>query len=316
MLQLSQAGHPVHVRNPHQIAGIAPEEVAPHLWVYRDFARLPKEAEANAIYFIYYPLYACRVVPGNSKFIIYDCIDDDPSFAGQEDLMLSRADLVLCVSEQLLHKLRKKHQRLLFLPNGVDPEHYFPSGEALPPEMSRIRSTRESIIGFTGAFYSGWVDIELVYQIARANPKWRMVIIGESYRWDFANAPSNIVYLGQRPYQDLPKYLHGFDVGIIPFMDNQISRGADPVKLYEYLAAGLPVVSRDLPFVRKLAPPLVYSYDNQAECLASISRALSENGTNARGFRLAFARDNSWDQRAKKLLTELERLTWLELPED
>ncbi len=315
MLRLARAGHPVHYRNIAQVPGTPPEEVAANLWVYRDFDRLPGDI-AKPIYFVYFPAHAAWLQPADDKFVIYDCIDDDPVFDGHEELMLSRADMVLCVSRALMKKHEGKHPRLLLLANGVDLNHYTPSGGATPPEMSQIREKGEAVIGFTGAFYTGWVDAELFYFLAESRPEWQFVVIGHAYHWDFSGAPPNLSHLGQRPYDILPSYVRCFDAGIIPFVDNRIARGADPVKLYEYLAAGLPVVSRNLPFIEGLAPPLVYSYNTGEECLAAIARALAdekEKRDEALRLRLAYASGCSWDVRINLLLTELRKLTFLEI---
>ena len=312
MTRLALAGHPVHFRNITQIPGASPEEVAPHLWVYPDFNLLPTEIAHTTIYFIYFPPHAAWIDSGGDKFIIYDCIDDDPEFAGSEDLALNRADLVLCVSEQLLQKFKGKSSRLLLLSNGVDVRHYFGQSRIIPHEMQDLKSSGAPVVGFSGAFYRGWVDMELVYRTAREHGEWCFVIIGESYRWDFSNAPANLIYLGPRPYEALPDYIHCFDAGWIPFMDNQIARGADPVKLYEYLASRIPVISRDLPFIRDLKPPLVYAYRNPSECSNMIIQALNDNKiTGCREQRRNFAAQNTWDMKVDQLLQELAKLTWL-----
>jgi glycosyltransferase involved in cell wall biosynthesis len=314
MLRLAGLGHPVHYRNPAQTPGATREEVAPHLWVYRDFGLLPEEA-GTAIYFVYYPAYAKWLQPGGEHFIIYDCIDDDPAFDGHEELMFDRADWVICVSDSLIAKHRAHHSRLLLLTNGVDLRHYQGGHFPVPDELRRYKLEHRVVIGFTGAFYRGWVDMELIYRIAAARPQWTIVIIGESYQWDFNGAPPNLVYLGPRPYCQLPGYVRCFDIGWIPFQDNRIARGADPVKLYEYAAAGIPVVSRNLPFAHDLRPPLVYRYDNYAECLAAINQALAEERRQphlTQKRRRDYAAGHSWDGQVQLLLRELGKLTWLE----
>ncbi len=320
MTRLAGAGHPVYVRNITQIPGKAPEEVAPHLWVYHDYDQLPDGVGDRAIYFIYFPAHAGWILPTKDNFIIYDCIDDDPVFVDYEPLMVERADLILCVSDLLIQKFQGKHQRLLLLSNGVDMEHYQIEGAVIPPEMQKIKklpnpkTTQETtVIGFSGAFYRGWVDMELFYKIAGQHQEWKFVIVGESYQWDFRNAPPNIIYLGPRSYQALPAYVNCFDIGIIPFLDNQIARGANPVKLYEYLAAGIPVVSRDLPFTCGLKPPLVYTYRNVSECSQMLNKACIESKSpQARQLRRNFAAQNTWNSKVEYLLEKLAEFTWLE----
>lgn len=316
MLRLARLGHGIHFRNPQQTPGAAVEEVAPNLWVYRDFDKLPPGVAANAIYFVYFPAYASWITPDKDHFVIYDCIDDDPVFAPYEDEMLRRADLVICVSEVLQRKLANRSRRLLLLPNGVDLTHYQNSGAGISGEIAQLKKGN-ILIGFTGAFYRGWVDMELIYKIAQVKPDWKVVIIGEAYQWDFSGAPPNLIYLGSRSYQMLPGYVRGFDVGLIPFLDNQIARGADPVKLYEYLAAGVPVVSSNLPFAQRIKPPLVYTYDHFSGCLNAIEQALRDSrirGTENRRLRLNFAAAHTWDQAVNRLIKELSMATWIEKP--
>lgn len=315
MLGLARAGFPVHFRNPGQHPGVPPQEVFPGLWVYSDYDKLPAEVAAQAIYIVYYPPYAAWLDGSPGQFIVYDCIDDDPDFEAHEGQMLQKAHLIICVSTALIKKFQGRHSRQLLLTNGVDLSHYQPRPENPPVELMPYQAIRKPIIGFSGAFYRGWVDMELVYTIARRRPNWQLVVIGQSYGWDFGGAPANLSYLGSRTYERLPAYVRWFDVGLIPFVDNRIARGADPVKLYEYLAAGIPVVSRRLPFVADLEPPLVYQYTIPEECFVRIEQALANNRFNrgaAIQARLAFAARHTWQSKVDQLIQELSRLTWIE----
>ena len=313
MLHFARRGHQVHYRNFTQIPGTPPQEVVPNLYVYRDFNRLPRDMQ-SPIYFVYFPAYASWLNAAPDSFIVYDCIDDDPAFDRHEELMLVKADLVLCVSKELMNKHKGKHPHVILLPNGVDIDHYSSKSEP-GPEIIRLKEKAEAIIGFTGAFYHGWVDTDLVYFIARQFPQWQIVLVGESYRRVFSNAPPNISYLGKKPYEVLPGYIRCFDIGIIPFLDNRIARGADPVKIYEYMAAGIPIVSRNLPFVNDMSPPLIYSYNNENECVMALSNALEDEKKfrqdNSRK-RSEFISGHTWENRMNRLVSELNKLTWLE----
>ena len=315
MFELSRAGHPVYYVNPNQVAGCLPEKAANNLWIYKDDNLIPDYIVNAAIYFIYLPWYSAIIQQGGGKFIVYDCIDDDPAFNGHEEQMLSHSDLVICVSDELIKKHRDKHPHIMLLPNGVDIDHYKPRKEPAPPDLADICDNAEAVIGFTGAFFNGWVDTGLLYYLASEHPKWHLVIIGEAYGWDFTNAPPNLYFLGRKPYEALPSYTRCFDAGLIPFLDNQIARGADPVKLYEYLAAGIPVVTRNLPFARNITHPLVYKYDTRDEFIQAISAALTDDKTaknENRKKRLAFASHYTWENQASILLARLQQLTWLE----
>lgn len=314
MLRLAQAGHPVHYRNPGQVYGALPEEVSPHLWVYRDFDKRPAAGLDDAIFFVYFPAYAGGLAPNPRRFTIYDCTDDFPEFTEHEQLMVDRSDLVICCSEPLRRKFQGRHPHILYLPNGVDLRHFSTVRET-PPEMEPIMAAGGPILGYTGALYTRRLDLGLLRFLAERRPQWRIALIGDTYGIDLSEAPQNLIFLGRRPHDMLPAYMRCFDLGLIPFLDNQIARGTDPIKLYEYIAAGLPVVSRALPFADNLAPPLVYTYDSYEGCLDTVDRALAERADHpeaADRMRVAFAAANSWDGRVCELLRTLDGMTWLE----
>ncbi|MGE5396230.1 MAG: glycosyltransferase [Chitinophagales bacterium] len=315
MLGLAQSGHPVYFCNASQVPDYPPQTVAKNIHVYRDFSLIPPSVWDRAIFFIYDPAFISLFDPSPNRFVIYDCVDDFPHFDDNESLALSRVNLVLCTSEALMTKHRGRHPELIYLPNGVDVDHFQsrPPGH-LPPDIRMVRS-KSPVIGFSGAMYPQWVDIDLLYFLARERPDWSVALVGESYGWDFSGAPANLSHLGRKSYKSLPFYLQRFDVALIPFLENQISRGTNPIKLYEYLATGLPVVSRALPFAENLGPPLLYRYQTPEECLAAIEKALKDEKVGENQFqqlRLEYAVRNSWKNRLDKLMAVLNRLTWLE----
>ncbi len=312
MMRLASRGHPVYFRESGQLPGTKLKNVLPNLWVCRDFNQIPKQDLENALYFVYLPVWASQIEPSEKKFIIYDCVDDFPEFSLTEDQMFKLADLVICSSGRLMIKHFDKHSRMLFIPNGADINTFRPKTDSgSVPDLPGGDS--EAVVGFAGAMYHEWVDIDLIYHIARSRPQWKVVVIGHTYTWDFTEAPPNLIHIERQPVEKLAKYLHAFDVGLIPFLNNQISQYSDPIKLYEYMASGLPVVSSSLPFVRNLRPPLIYSYNNKEECLEAIEQALADDRTDRTGNvvkRLEFANCNTWDDRVEAIMAEVSRMTW------
>lgn len=319
MSRLAAIGFPVYFVNATQIPGAVPERISANLMVYSDSAQIPWQVKENAIYFVYHPANIPSIPEDQRRFIIYDCVDDFPEFEIYELQAIDRSNLIISSSQRLFEKHQGRHPHLLHVPNGVQANHFQKQIRKLPPQMVSIRDSNKPVIGFAGAMFHGWVDIDLLYYLAQTNPEWQIVIVGESYGWDFSKAPFNLFYLGRKSYDHLPNYMAGFDIAIIPFLDNQISQGTDPIKLYEYMAAGLPVVSRRLPFTERFFPPLVYSYDTKDECCLSIKRALSEMTSadqSARSLRLQFAAENSWDNRVRRIINKLRELTWLDAEGD
>jgi glycosyltransferase involved in cell wall biosynthesis len=146
-------------------------------------------------------------------------------------------------------------------------------------------------------------------KIAQAHPEWSLVIIGPIHGIDtalFAGC-NNVYIMGPRDYSDLPKFLGGFDVCMIPFIQNELTLNTNPIKMYEYLAAGKAVVSTDLPEVRRYAG-IIKIARNYREFIAKIEEALRENrkptGFNQKMIdeRKQVARENNWDMRCAQSL--------------
>jgi O-antigen biosynthesis protein len=142
-----------------------------------------------------------------------------------------------------------------------------------------------------------WLDLELIAKIARRRKDWSFVLIGPILvDVSVLRDESNVLLLGPRPYSTLPGYLKGLDVATIPFLMNELTRNADPIKLYEYLAAGLPVVSTDMPQVRRFQPVIevAHSVDDFEQ---AIEQALNDRSELAVEARVAEARKHSWSRR-------------------
>src|SRR5262249_39293502 len=140
-----------------------------------------------------------------------------------------------------------------FVSHGVDVAHF---SRALDPALAPPADAAglgRPVIGFFGLL-AEWIDLGLLAGIARARPQWTLLLIGKANVDTSAlRALPNVRLLGQKPYATLPAYCRAFDVGVIPFRVDELTVRANPLKLREYLAAGLPVVSTDLPEVRKYA---------------------------------------------------------------
>ncbi|MGH9486489.1 MAG: glycosyltransferase [Terriglobales bacterium] len=191
--------------------------------------------------------------------IVYHCVDEyaafsdaAPEVARLEQELLRKAQLVLTCSAPLQEEKIKYNSNTRLLTHGVDYEHFRRAAEGSAPPAEELRALPRPILGFHG-WVADWVDVPLLGELARLRPDWTLVLVG---RADSDLAPiaglKNVHVLGMRPYEKLPEYLRGFDVALLPFKMNELTRNANPLKLREYLAAGLPVVSAPLPEVLRL----------------------------------------------------------------
>jgi hypothetical protein len=238
------------------------------------------------------------------------CVDDYASFPGVDvaaiaamDEALSRtADLVFVTSETMLPRKREFARHVVLSPHGVDVNHFRKATDAgirLPEE---VRSLAGPVIGFFGLI-EAWIDLGLVQTLADRHPEWTFVMIG---RVAVASAQvpvrRNILFLGARPYRQLPDYGRRFDVSIIPYRLTQQVHHANPIKLREYLAMEKPIVSVSTPEIEKFGD-LVRIATTPDEWERAIEDALANPDGQREAMRAA-ADAMTWDAR----LTRVDRI--------
>jgi glycosyltransferase involved in cell wall biosynthesis len=167
--------------------------------------------------------------------------------------LCERADVVFTTSQPLFESKRAYNPETHLALHGVDHEHF---ARAFAPETvvaEEIAKLPKPVLGFIGLI-EHWVDLEIISYLATRRPDWSIVLIGKS-KVDTSQLSKypNVHLLGRRPYASLPEYCKGFDVSLIPFAVNELTRNVNPIKLREYFSAGLPCVSTDLPAVRDYA---------------------------------------------------------------
>jgi GT2 family glycosyltransferase len=274
---------------------------------------LERLALGDVVAHVQIPFWAPLVLRLRERFgwrVVYDCMDEWENFPGigravldQEETLVRSADLTLATAHRLHEKLAPRAARLALVPNGVDLEHYQRhfADSAILGEVAR------PVIGYYGALAS-WVDVELLEKTARRFPAATLVLAGGVFDLDLSRVERlpNVRLLGQRPYTEMPLLLWQFDACIIPFKVNEITEATNPVKLYEYLSGGKPVVS---PRLSELVPfaDLCYLADGHDSFLAALERALAEPADDPRrDARRAAARRNDWKERHLAIQGALE----------
>jgi len=245
---------------------------------------------------------------------VYYCMDDflhlpgvsAPMLAPLEQRLLARIDITVATAHALTLSKVPRSGRTHYLPQGVNYEH-FAAPRSVPVEL---RDLPRPLIGFAGGV-SDCCDFPLLRALARAHPSGTIVLVGPltaavDVRRELAEP--NIRLLGSRPYADLPAYVQAFDVAVIPYVLNDWTRAVDPLKLLEYLAAGVPVVSTPLPEVEKYRDVITIAEADGEAWRVATTAALGQSGEAAAERRRAVARRHTWAARAEEFLGVLDSL--------
>lgn len=240
----------------------------------------------------------------NPEIVVYDCMDElsnfkfaPPELKSLEKELLDLADIVFTGGESLYQAKKNDHKNIHAFPSSIDKEHFATARLAGndPDDQELIPHPR---FGFYGVIDERF-DLDLLNAVASAKPDWNFIIIGPVVKIDPASLPDlqNIFYLGSKTYNELPEYLRGWDVAIIPFLLNESTRFISPTKTPEYLAAGKPVISASIadvvnPYGKE---GLVRIADNASDFIAAGEQLLKNSDKTWLAKVDKFLQNNSWD---------------------
>jgi glycosyltransferase involved in cell wall biosynthesis len=246
---------------------------------------------------------------------VYYCVDEWSLFSqldaertrAAERTLLERVDCVFAVNEALAEAKRQLNPETHVAPHGVDGEHF---GRALaadtevPADLARLPAP---VLGFYGSI-ADWVDTTLLAEVARLRPDWTLVLIGTALvSTSLFDRLPNVHLLGRRPYETLPAYCKGFDVGLIPYLQSEQLPYRNPIKLREYLAAGLPVVATPIPEVDRYADWCAAA-DSPEEFAGAVEAALAGDSPERSAERARSVSGETWAARAAEVAATADAL--------
>jgi glycosyltransferase involved in cell wall biosynthesis len=253
------------------------------------------------------------------SLIVYHCVDDIASQAGidaasfraAEERFAARADLVLASAPALAARMRTLNGNVLDAPNVADTE-LFATALGEGPRDAAMAALPQPRIVFTGAIVTTKLDLELLVQLARLRPSWSIALVGPVGPGDpradvsVLAAEPNVHLLGARAYRDLPAVLRAADAGLIPYARNELTASIFPMKVYEYLAAGLPVVATPLPALAGLDE--VATAADADGVARALDAALEQDSPERRAERSRAAGSHSWDRRLEEIAAAIASL--------
>ncbi len=251
-------------------------------------------------------------LPGTADFPApwpqaYDCVDDHAAFAALSPLwrpevvlamerdLLRRARCVYASSDVLIRRCQIIRPDIRYVGNGVAVAHFAAAARG----KTGVSGLTGPVIGYYGGL-GEWVDVELVCAAAVMAPDFSFLLIGpREMGLPWPDLPANVHHKGLTPYRELPRHLADFDVAMIPFKDTPLTQSVNPIKLYEYFAAGKPVLVRAIPELTRWEG-LVYPFSTAAELVAAARIALAEAPELA-AKRQAVARQHTWEAKIAQM---------------
>lgn len=238
----------------------------------------------------------------NNCLTIYECVDEHGSYPENmhiknelyeaERLLIKKADIVSVTASTLKTNKGKWRDDIVLIPNGVDFLKFANLNSAAIPED--IKYIKHPIIIYVGAIFE-WFNLTLVKKICAIHPEWSIVLIGQERVLKGHILPNNLYYLGVKDRKYIPFYLKVADLGIIPFIENELTLNVNPLKLYEYFAAGLSCISSFMYEIKQYEEPYVLELArNDIDFIKAIERNIGKKEYKA-DKKMSIAKAHSWD---------------------
>ena len=259
---------------------------------------------------------------------LYHIVDEYSAYTGQsarhsrreqqlEQRLFKQVDGVVVVSQKLYDAKRAYHPRTFLVPNGVNFDAYSRALDdpQLPAELARIPGPR---IGYSGLI-GDRLNLSMLYELATAKPEWSLVFMGEARLVQQANGwlallrLPNVHYLGEKTVEQVPHYIKGFDVGMMPYQQNRESEYISPLKLYDYLAAGVAAVSVEIPAIAEFRR-YVHIANSPHDFIHAVEAALQDGEPHHHAMRRNVAAQHTWEARVLQLSNIIEQLAEIETP--
>jgi glycosyltransferase involved in cell wall biosynthesis len=246
------------------------------------------------------------------SLVVYHCVDDvaaqkgvdAESFRAAEERFARRADIVLASAPALAERMRGLSDNVLYAPNVADTPSFATALEPGPVDAVLDSLPRPRLV-FQGAIVATKLDLELIAEVATLRPEWSVVLVGPTGAGDPGGDLSplegqpNIHMVGPRPAAELPAVLRGADAGLIPYAVNDLTRSVFPMKVYEYLAAGLPVLATPLPALAGVDE--VDTVADAGQLVEAAERHFAADTPELRRQRSRDASSHSWENRIDEI---------------
>jgi UDP-galactopyranose mutase len=311
-LEIQQPATNVRVLKPHtslRSPGFSDEQLPTLQRLVQQF--IADEQLEDYVVWFYTPMALPLLQQTRPRAIVYDCMDELSAFKNapkqllqRESALLKLASVVFTGGPSLYRAKRSRHPSVHCFPSSVDSAH-FSQGSDRRNEHSALEGLPKPRLGFYGVIDER-LDLDLIARLADERPDWQITLVGPVVKIKEDSLPrrSNLHYFGQTPYAELPRFLAGWDVALMPFALNDSTRFISPTKTLEYMAADLPIVSTPITDVAEPYGEIVYIANDAETFIDCCERALAESAEQ-RARRSAMMREalggTSWDATARQM---------------
>lgn len=266
------------------------------------------------VFWTYNPMTTRLMSADRFRSLVYHCVDDVKAQPGMpveqiaeaEKELLESADICFVTAQHMLGTRKAVNQNTHYLPNVADFAHFAKARDASLSPPADLKAFRRPLIGFVGAISGYKVDFPLLRKMAEQHPEWSVVLIGKVGEGDpwtdisLIEGLPNIHLMGPRRYDSLPACLKAFDVAILPCVLNEYTRSMFPMKFFEYLAAGCPVVSTNLAALQPYRA-VAYLADGHDDFIRGVEQVLRGESPPLED-RLAIAQEQTYERRTARML--------------
>lgn len=255
----------------------------------------------------HYPTIAKLIKP---SLTVYQCVDpmiipyDMKHGILSEDILVRDSDLVICTSKALYTEKKAFNRNTYFVPNATDSDH---GQKVLDPNMpvhDKVKDFPKPIVGYLGTIERR-IDYDLVEKVVLANPDKTFVFAGpvlDNYVPEALYHISNLHIIGSVPYEEVPQMINSFDIAIIPFKKDEVSNTIFPIKLFEYLSAGKPVILTDFnPDLKDFTASSVEFCTDADSFIKALNESLKSNSPQKAAERKELAKQNTWEKRSDQI---------------
>lgn len=216
------------------------------------------------------------------------------SLMNLQNELIDKSDLTIVTAKKMLDDLKKPNKKMIYLPNGVNVKRFLNNNSTEPELYKKINGFK---VVYVGAI-EDWIDMNLIINVAKKMKNINFLFIGNhNIKFEtevLKEGVNNILFLGLVDHENIPSFLKHADVGIMPFKKNELTDYIHPLKIYEYLAAGIPVISRDLVEVREMNAP-IFLYNNETDFISILKNII--HSKNNRQELIDYSLRNTWEKR-------------------